>query len=1105
MRGNFLSGGWLPPRLAASIISVIALGIGPLPGQTFTAAIIGTVRDASGGGIAAAAITVTHLETGLTRVAEADRNGDFTISALPVGGYEVTAEKRGFQRELRRGIELTVGQQANLDLTLQVGSVDQQITVTDAPPLVNTTLASTSGLISESQVKDLPLNGRSFDQLIALNVGTSNYSSNTGNNSTWNAFSVAGKRPETNRFTINGVDWIGGNATGLFITPYGASAQLLGVDAVREFNVLADTYGVEYGKRAGGQVNIVTSSGTNQLHGDLFEYLRNSAFDARNFLDQTIGTPPFKRNQFGGTLGGPLKKDKMFLFGNYEGFRQRLAASSASVVPGALARQGLLPDGSPVPNLKPAMKDYANAFWPKPTTTDRPDGTALAYSNPPQSVREDFGMARFDYGISRADSLSASYTIDNGIRTVPASDPNFANTSELHGQTLGFQETHIFSSRVLNVATLGYARAWATQVNNPTVPIPSSLVFLPGGNPGSIIIGGGVVTTQPSAVAAAPGNNPQIGVRNYFTEADDLHITHGSHAFSVGGWMQRIQQNLSGAPQGSAASVAYPSVLAFLQDKPSQAIVVRNPVPVGNRSLEAAWYVQDEIKLRSNLSIRIGLREEMTNGWNEVAGRCTNYFYDANFVIQTNPHIGDSCLARNNARALWQPRMGLAWDPTGTGIWAVRAGAGIHNDLMDNLGFRTYNNPPYNAREALQIPATGFLSLLPLSKNALLPPTCGPGIAAPCSTYQPGGIDPNMFTPALQMWTLTVERQITKNVVLEVGYVGSQSYHTTLAEDTNSSPPQVCEDSHGCRSGGILAANQAATVPQGTTYMPSRPPVVVNGVTLMQRPNPYVSNNTAWFNEGTSSYHALNISLLQRVSHGLAFKANYSYAKVMDLNSAITISNGANEPADVFSPYNLFLNRGPAAFSVHHQFNANFSYQLPFGNGQRLARGASGLMNQLISGWQWNGIVTVQGGFPLTPLIGFNNSGTGDTNVTDVPNWNPNFHGPVILGTVNHWFDPRAFTLPIAGTFGNVSRGSLRGPGLVNFDTSVFKKFRISERLNLQLRAEAFNLFNHPNFFNPNQVVFSGNSSSYGFSDAAGQITGVAASREIQLALRLSF
>jgi hypothetical protein len=942
-------------------------------------------------------------------------------------------------------------------------------------------------------------------------------------------FSVAGKRPETNRFIINGIDWVGASATGQFITPYGASGQLLGVEAMREFNVLTDTYGAEYGKRAGAQVTVVTSSGTNQLHGDAFEYVRNNMFDARNFFDQTIGAPPFRRNQFGGALGGPLKKDKMFLFGTYEAYVQRLSVSSASVVPGTCARQGLFPDASgacaPVSGLKPDMLKYAKYFWPAPSTPDRPDGTAIAYANPPNSIGENFGLARFDHVMSSKDSFSANYTVDNGARHIPwggggGGDPNFVSNSELHAQTLGLQQTHVFSAGMVNVASFGYSGTYSTLVNAPAIPMPADVVFLAGGNPGAVIIGGGISAASPSAVAGVPGTNTNTGIRHYFTYSDDLRFIKGKHSWSMGGWYQRVQQGQAGVALSSAANVAYRDILGFLRDQPTQAIVTRNAPMLGFRTTEAAWYVQDDIKLRSNFNLRLGLRHEMTNGWNEVAGRCSNYRYDPGFVIQTNPIVGTSCLDQNHAKLLLQPRVGLAWDPTGTGTWAVRAAFGIHNDLLDNLGIKTQAGmPPFAAREALPV-TNGFLPLLPLQKNVPLPPTCGPGIASPCSIYQPTGLDPNLFTPTIQMWNLTVDRQLAKDLVLQVGYVGSQSYHTNLTMDTNTAPPEVCQNPQGCMSGGVLPASQAAMVPQGTLYMPSRPPIMVNGVTLTQRPNPYVSYTQSWFGQGTASYHALNVSLTKRATRGLTFKTNYSYSKVIDLNSAILAPSGENEPAEVFSPYNRRLNRGVAAYNLQHQFNTSYSYQLPFGSGQRFGSGASGWVKHLIGGWQWNGIVTAQGGFPMTPQIGFNDSGTGDNNVPDVPDWNPDFHGRVISGTVDHWFDPRAFKVPIAGTFGNVGRSPLKGPGLFNLDTSLFKRIPIRESVTLQFRAEAFNVLNHTNFGLPNQIVFQGLPSSdprcnqglggpgcpFTSSDSAGQITSTATTpRQIQFALKLMF
>jgi len=345
----------------------------------------------------------------------------------------------------------------------------------------------------------------------------------------------------------------------------------------------------------------------------------------------------------------------MFLFGTYEGFQQRLAVSSTSVVPGAFARKGLMPDGSPVPGLKPEMLKYANAFWAAPSTPDRPDGSAIAYANPKNTVGEHFGLARFDHIISGKDSFSANLTVDEGMRRIPwqgggGGSPNHAATTEIHAQTLGLQETHIFSSGMVNVATLGYAGGWSTLVLAPAVPMPADIAFLEGGNPGGIVIGGGISPASPSAVGGIPGSNPTIGVRRYFTEADDLRFVKGKHSWSLGVWYQRSQQDQSGAALGPAANIAYPTILAFLQDRPTQAIVVRNAPLLGYRTTEAAWYVQDDIKLRSNFNLRLGLRHEMTNGWNEVAGRCANYFYDANFVIETNPRIGRSCLDQNHAK-----------------------------------------------------------------------------------------------------------------------------------------------------------------------------------------------------------------------------------------------------------------------------------------------------------------------------------------------------------------------------------------------------------------------------------------------------------------------
>jgi len=331
-----------------------------------------------------------------------------------------------------------------------------------------------------------------------------------------------------------------------------------------------------------------------------------------------------------------------------------------------------------------------------------------------------------------------------------------------------------------------------------------------------------------------------------------------------------------------------------------------------------------------------------------------------------------------------------------------------------------------------------------------------------------------------------------------VGYVGSESYHTPLSLNANAAYPQVCENPQGCISGGTttdgnpVPVDRRVLVPKGTLYHPPA-----------SRPNPNVGTGVQWFDQGTSNYHAMDVSLTKRVNRGLAFKANYSWGKAMDLNSAILTPSAGNEPPYVPSPYyRRELNRGVASYSLNHQFNAYTSYQLPFGNGQRFGSGAVGVVDKLIGGWQWNGSLRVAGGFPFTPLTGSNTSGTGDPSNSDIPNWNPDFKGPVIVGKPDQWFDPKAFVLPLQGTFGNVSRGALRGPGLFMLDSSLLKRVRISEGLNLQFRAEAFNVLNHPNLSYPNEVVFQGAE----YSPAGGVITATATtSRQIQFALKLLF
>src|SRR2546422_2894746 len=347
----------------AGILAVIALTSGLVFGQEFSANMAGVRHDAGGGVGPGVSVTAKHTDSGVTRTVITNETGSYRMPAVPVGEYEVTAELSGFKQQVRRGINLVVTQEAVVNFTLEVGDLKENVTVTEDAPLVNTTLSSTSGLVTRDQIKDLPLNGRSFLELMTLNAGVITNRSNTTDNNV-PSFWVAGKRPDSNRFTMNGMDYVGNNAGGTSTAPQGISGFLLGVDAVREFNVLGHTYGAEYGKRAGAQVTIVTTSGTNQFHGSVFEYLRNNALDTRNFFDvanapDPTPVPPFQRNQFGGAVGGPIRKDKMFFLGNYDGFRERLAVSQFGYVPSSQVRQGLWPNAAgqyvQAPSLEPRM------------------------------------------------------------------------------------------------------------------------------------------------------------------------------------------------------------------------------------------------------------------------------------------------------------------------------------------------------------------------------------------------------------------------------------------------------------------------------------------------------------------------------------------------------------------------------------------------------------------------------------------------------------------------------------------------------------------------------------------------------------------------------
>ncbi len=1094
------------PPVSACIscfLMILALLMTTTPGRAqVAAAISGKVEDASGGSVSAATVTVKSLETGATRIAMTDDSGIFHMVGLPLGPQEVKAEKNGFKATVRRGINLEVAQEATVNLRLEIGDVVQQVVVAEETPVVNTTTASISGVVGEREVKDLPLNGRSFDNLITLNPGAINFSalkSAQTSTSNGNTFSVAGRRTYENLFLLNGIEYSGSSQ--LAITPGGVSGNLLGIDAIREFNVETDTYSAQYGKRAGAQVSIATQSGSNALHGTVFEFLRNSALDARSYFAQGAN-PPFRQNQFGAAAGGPFKKDRLFLFGNYEGFRQSLTVSNVAVVPDQQARQGFLPNASgvytKVAKLNAAMLQYMS-FWPQPNGAELvnpangfPSGTALSFNNPQQSIREDFGTLRADYNLGSNDTLTGAYTIDDGNSLVPLADPLFASYSTLRMQVASVQETHVFSPDILNTFRAGFSRAGFNLDSTLLASFPASQDFVTGNGPGGIVVGGGVSTTNGQGTITSAGPNNAAGVfnrRNLFTYADDVQMNKGKHQISFGAWFQRVEDNEDSASR-QTGQATFASLTTFLQGTVTSFQVVPNPTELGWRSLFGAWYVQDSIRIKPRLTIRAGLRHEFTTGWNEAFGRAANYVSDSSGVLVTQPRLGDSVFTQNNAKWLFSPRVGLAWDVLGNGKTAVRAGFGTYYSLIDDLAFLLNSLPPYNG--ALSF-SGALSSIVPIARGLPSPPSCGPGVPSPCATYAPQGIQANAKTPTVEEWNLTLEQELDHNTAFRVAYVGSHGYHGFLSIDPNAIPAQICATISGCAAGGISVSSTtpATVVAQGTRYIP-----------VGSRPNPFLGAGFFWFTDGTTSYNALETEVTHRFSHGLQFRANYTWSRDLDINSALTGAQASNQAQMVMDRTDIRRDWGPSAQNVTSQASISARYELPIGQGKHWLGGANGIEDKLASGWQLNGISTLLSGFPFTPLVGSNRSGDGDTRNPDRPSLKAAFSGPIILHTQAEWFNPNAFVLPSLGTFGRLGRGAFNGPGLADLDFSLLKNTALSERTNLEFRAEFFNIFNRVNFGPPNTTIFSGGT----INASAGLISTLATNpRQIQFALKLIF
>jgi len=1034
----------------ATLAILLVLGAGAAGAQT-TGTLYGQVQDVRGGALSGVVVNARHLDSGLTRGATSDHTGSFALAALPVGTYDVRVEAQGFRPVVQRGVVLAVGESPVLRLTLQVGAASEEVTVTAEMSGVQTRSGELSYLVSGGAIETLPLNGRNYTDLALLQPGVVAFPHRDGGSIVAHGLgvSVNGQDPRANVYLLDGTlmnDFTNGPAGS-------AAATTLGLEMVREFRVQANAYGAEFGRNAGGQINVITKSGTNDLHGSAWEFHRNDALDSRNVFD-TGDKPDFRRNQFGFTVGGPFRQDRTFFFAGYEGLRERLGRTISSVVPDGNARLGILPNpaqpgSTTLVPVSPVVRPYLDAF-PLPNGPNLGGGLA-SFSFPfDQRVDQDYFQARLDQNFGARDQVFVRYTFDRAEQRLPTDFPQFPRTFESRNQFATAEYRRVLSSATLATGRLGWSRTRIGQQVEADVDLPPFVA----GRPfvGDIDIGG-MPRFGPQSSAGV-----QLG-QDVWSFAGDLSHSRGRHLLKTGLLVERYRDQEFN-PTFSLGIYTFPSLATFLRNQPQRFIGL---TPEGDLNREWTFtllglYAQDDVRVTRDLTVNAGLRYEFTTMPEEAEGR------DVNLPDLLAPDVTIGPLYENPTLSNVSPRVGFAWDVGGEGRTAVRGGYGLYfnTNSQQNL-IVTITNPPFTPRPVIANPAfpnpdfgrAGVLSIRPVQFD--------------------------LETPRVHVWNVSVQRALPFHSVLTVGYAGARGRHLLRNTDANTARPQQLAD--------------------GTLFFPPGGP----------RQNPRFSAIEIKTSDGESWYDALVAELRRSSRNGLAFQLSYTLARNEDTTQASTFfSDATNATVSAFPEFEPDYNRGTADFHARHNLVANLTWRLP------LARQSQGLAKALLADWQLAVIGQYRSGPPLTAFVQANRSrslwspsqgpGIGFDRPNLVPGRTPQ---DAVTGDPEHWFDPTAFQLQPAGQLGNLGRGSLVGPDLKVVDLALVKRVPVSRfgpAGSVQLRVEAFNVFNRVNYGIPALVAFAGTAAEEAPLTTFGRIrTTTTPARQVQLGVRVVF